>query len=851
MKKTKSFNFKLLVLIAASTLLTLSFIGSQVFVAWEYKKRSQDIQKDLAALRITKINEEKTRQEIIKLRLENEQQTLFIRTILVNLSSTVGVIVALSGAWVGLTQYFGTRRKEQLDRLANDLNKLWDGLTSDNQNARAGSIAGLQHFLSPDKKEFYERVGSALALVGRLDDNTLVVQRTLTPVVEYAMKQIPDVMRNVSWQGVKLYRPDFSGFDLSGFDLRDCDLKSANFSHANLSKAKCNAAQFSGAIFDNAVLCDADLEFADFGNASLKNADLRRANLYDVKIMNMNLEGAKLQGAKFLTSTMDWRLSRNWRLAEFDTELKEPLLKRYGPNVSKPRILMLLWEFFPVVSGGAWTAAYHLIKNLRMKGADLIVMVPWTPSAVSYYEFGCEVELIPVGIEQPSEERKKEEEVSSPYGWMTSAPENSFLYDPTIEDRTSTFDMVNQFTQRICKVVEQKQLKFDVIHAHDWITFKTAESLAQMCEKPWIAHFHSIENDRREERRASSSIRKIEQRACQEAAHIITPSKITKQRIVDIYNIPENKVSCAPNCLSDDDSNKIKSGEFSSSKVVFIGRLTWQKGPDTFVDIAREVIQLRPNAEFVIFGKGDMENELKKSEDSREVYIPAPEVIKGTQGDKLKILHQFIEFEEMVPINYVTETDSMELLRDSLSDKQCIRIGNLALERGFTAHAGEFEFDNSYYSHRIVINDLADDLHTNYLVKAKGLKKIEVTTTTRRLVSCEGFKDWHRRKRMFENATLVIVPSRFEPFGMVILEAMQEGVPVMYSNNAGVTDVIKSGIPINQGNVKEVAQQVVNILNDKIAWQRVVEAQTSEIVNYRQREYESIILSVWKGLTPK
>jgi hypothetical protein len=163
MKKTKSFNFRFFLLIATSTLLTLSFIGSQFFVAWEYKKRSQDIQQDLAALRITKIDEEKTRQEIIKLRLENEQQTLFLRTLLVNLGSTVGVIVALSGAWVGLSQYFGARRKEQVDRLANDLNKLWDGLTSDDENIRAGSIAGLRHFLSPDKKEFHERVASALS----------------------------------------------------------------------------------------------------------------------------------------------------------------------------------------------------------------------------------------------------------------------------------------------------------------------------------------------------------------------------------------------------------------------------------------------------------------------------------------------------------------------------------------------------------------------------------------------------------------------------------------------------------------------------------------------------------------
>jgi glycosyltransferase involved in cell wall biosynthesis len=498
-----------------------------------------------------------------------------------------------------------------------------------------------------------------LALVGRLDDNSLVVQRTLTPVIEYAMREVSDVMRNISWRGLKLYRPDFSKLNLSDFDLRDCDLRSANFRNADLSKARCNAAQFSGAMFDNAILCDADLEYADFANASLRDADLQRANLYDVKIMHVDLENAKLQGAKFLNSTMDWRLSKNWRSAEFDTKLKESLLKKYEPDTTKPRVLMLLWEFLPVVSGGAWTAAYHLLKNLRMQGADLIVMVPWPPSAVSYYEFGHELELIPVGIEQSNEEQEAIEDAYSVYASSTRLPSTSQLYDSEIKDSPSIFEMVNEFTTRVCKVVEERQLKFDVIHAHDWVTFVAAESLSKTWRKPWVAHFHSTEADRQNVR-LSSSVIKVEQKACQEAFHILVPSSFTKQRLINIYAVAEDKVSIAYNCLSDEeDDDKVTSGEFSSCRVVFIGRITWQKGPDIFVDIAREVIQVQPNVEFVIFGKGDMENELEQNQYSSEVYTPPPEFIKGIQDDKSKALHQFIEFEEVVPINYIAETDSI------------------------------------------------------------------------------------------------------------------------------------------------------------------------------------------------
>ena len=654
MKHKQSYNIRFLIFVA-STLCILAFTGSQFFVAWEYKKHSQAIEQELMTLKITKIDEEKTRQEIIKLRLENEQQALFFRTLIVNLGSSIGIIVTLSGAWVGLNQYFASRRREQLDRLANDLNKLWDGLTDSDDNIRAGSIAGLQHFLSPEKKEFHSRVASALALVGRLDDNSLVVQRTLTPVIECAMREMTDVMRSVSWQGLKLDQPNFSELDLSDFDFRDCNLRNANFRGTNLSNTRCNNANFSGGRFDDAILHDANLEYVDFANASLKNADLKRANLNNVKIIHMDLQKAKLIEAKFLDSAIDWRLSKNWRSAEFDYKLKQSLIRRYGPDINKPRVLMLLWEFLPVVSGGAWTAAYHLLKNLRMKGTDLIVMVPWPPSAVSHYEFGNELELIPVGIEQNGQK-----DIYSVYESSTQLPFNSQLYDSEIKDSPSIFDRVNEFTKRVCKVVEEKNLKFDVIHAHDWVTFVAAESLAKKWNKPWVSHFHSIEADR-QNIRLSSSVNRIEQRACQEANHIIIPSNFTKQRLIDIYQASEGKMTVSPNCLSDEDNDdKVTSGDFQSFKIIFVGRITWQKGPDIFLEIAKEVLQIQPNVNFVIFGKGDMENDLHQSEDYIEVYTPEPEIVQSTKGDETRFTYKFIEFKTMVPINYIVENDSIE-----------------------------------------------------------------------------------------------------------------------------------------------------------------------------------------------
>ena len=76
-------------------------------------------------------------------------------------------------------------------------------------------------------KDYHSRVAAALALAGRLDNDS-TARRTLMPIVEEALRAIPEEMRRVSWQGLKMPRANLGGQDLSGFDLRDADLGGAD-----------------------------------------------------------------------------------------------------------------------------------------------------------------------------------------------------------------------------------------------------------------------------------------------------------------------------------------------------------------------------------------------------------------------------------------------------------------------------------------------------------------------------------------------------------------------------------------------------------------------------------------------
>ncbi len=716
------------------------------------------------------------------------------------------------------------------------MNQLWEGITSSDNRVRAGSIAGLRHFLSPEKAEFHDRVASALALAGRLD-NDEVVLKTLKPVIESAMKEIPEAMKAVSWQGLKLRGINFAGRDLSGFDFRDSVLEEADFSGATLTAARFDATRLNASKFENAKLMDACLEYADLADASLKGADLSDANLRHVKIQNCDLAGAVLTKTRFSEFMMDWRLARNWRTADLDPVIQERLLAKYGPPRTGPRILMMMWEFFPIVSGGSWTAAYHLLNNWLKIGVDVAVMVPWPSKELSADIFGNEIELIPLDINAPG----KGEEAYSPYSWLQK-PTSASLYDASISGQPGLLEMIREFTRRAQQVIAERDLSFDVIHAHDWVSFAAAAGIARDRQKPWVAHFHSTAADRQRGRR-NTAITRIERMACSKADRIVVPSGWSKQRLIDLYQAPADRVVVVPNCLSDRGVPETRAGEFRTGRVVFLGRMTWQKGPDLFAAIARKLHDLRPRTECVMIGKGDMKSAVERTSTIERVDMPPPEKIAAMTFDKDHPIQARVEFEEIQAVLYHQETDSISTLGKAYSKRKTRLVGRQIAERGFTAYPVRFQ---SPYTHRIAVTDRSGDFHGDYLVVANGLKRIQ--TSEERFIEFQDFQEWKHRAEALVDATVLVVPSRFEPFGMVVLEAMQQEVPVAVARTAGVCEVLKSGLRIDPEDAEKSAQQILAILNDEAAWRAEASSGYEEVAGYPARGYELDLLSVFEEL---
>ncbi len=148
---------------------------------------------------------------------------------------------------------------------------------------------------------------------------------------------------------------------------------------------------------------------------------------------------------------------------------------------------------------------------------------------------------------------------------------------------------------------------FDLIHAHEWMTCPAAIVLKQLSGKPLVLHIHALESDR-SGINLNSEVATIERAGVEAADVIVAVSHYTKSRIVDLYGINPDKIVVVHNAVSQEESRThldIPVHE-KTKYVLFMGRITFQKGPEYFIEAAKLVLSRMPNVRFIMAGSGDM-----------------------------------------------------------------------------------------------------------------------------------------------------------------------------------------------------------------------------------------------------
>ena len=296
---------------------------------------------------------------------------------------------------------------------------------------------------------------------------------------------------------------------------------------------------------------------------------------------------------------------------------------------------MFGWEFPPHIAGGLGTACYGMTRGLARNGVEVVFVMPraYGDEDQRFVRVvnASDVETIGTRDHEFSEELL--EKVSFihidsnmlPY----ISPEEYAAYHDEFVRSGRTHEWTDVWKQRYtfsgkyganlmeevaryamvaAQVAKDLEGQFDVIHAHDWLTYFAGIAAKRVSGKPLVVHMHATEFDRSGEN-INRRVYAIEKAGMQAADRVIAVSELTRRIVIGKYGILADKVVTVHNAVRFGESEEAAPERAVKDKfVTFLGRITYQKGPDYFVEAAAKVLQRVSDVRFVMAGSGDLMN---------------------------------------------------------------------------------------------------------------------------------------------------------------------------------------------------------------------------------------------------
>jgi glycosyltransferase involved in cell wall biosynthesis len=266
---------------------------------------------------------------------------------------------------------------------------------------------------------------------------------------------------------------------------------------------------------------------------------------------------------------------------------------------------MFGWEFAPMMSGGLGVACAGLTQGLVNQDVEVTFVVPKLPQKMKTH-----VDLVNAEDYGMKITVKEIETLMMPYMTAEQYRKSYELFSKANSKEKSLygkflFEEVKRFAEAAKKIA--KEVPHDVIHAHDWMTYEAGINASKVSGKPLLVHIHATEYDRSGDGAVNPVVHNLEKRGFKEADAIAAVSQFTKDKIMDKYDVPEKKVNVVHNAV-EFPKDKVQSFKLSKKDkvVLFLGRITLQKGPDWFLEAAKKVLSKDPNVKFVMAGAGDM-----------------------------------------------------------------------------------------------------------------------------------------------------------------------------------------------------------------------------------------------------
>ncbi|MFN3410612.1 MAG: glycosyltransferase family 4 protein [Exilispira sp.] len=301
------------------------------------------------------------------------------------------------------------------------------------------------------------------------------------------------------------------------------------------------------------------------------------------------------------------------------------------------RVLFLTWEFPPMISGGLAMACYGMVKSLLKRNIEILLILPTKIDAYFLLKNEDDIDrLKPTFINDEDQksydnifnnEQKTQKEIFNFLGFIegingyskTSDIKSIFLFSNISEDFSDLkvyyelkndllfgedlFRKVRDYTNKVSKCL--RKIDFDLVHAHDWLCYPAGILASKIKNKPLISHIHATEFDR-SGGPGDERIHKIEYLGLTMADRVISVSNYTANLIVNRYRTDTAKIRVIHNAFHITNKNKEKKRIFKDPVILFLGRITLQKGPEYFLEVAKRVIKIYPLVRFIMVGTGDL-----------------------------------------------------------------------------------------------------------------------------------------------------------------------------------------------------------------------------------------------------
>jgi glycosyltransferase involved in cell wall biosynthesis len=237
------------------------------------------------------------------------------------------------------------------------------------------------------------------------------------------------------------------------------------------------------------------------------------------------------------------------------------------------KIAMIGWEYPPFKVGGLGTHCYGLTNGLAKKGVVIDFYMPKTNQKVQSNH--KKIRIIEVGETQVFPyDRPDDKELGGKF-----------------------FEVVDRYNNLL---VQKIKGNYNLIHGHDWLTMNAGVRLKEKLGIPLVLTVHSTEYDRSGWLHPNQWFIDVEKYGMKNADLLIAVSELTKKVMVEKYGIPSEKVQVIHNAVYPLGTGK------KQKIVLFLGRLTIQKGPEFFLKTAKRVLELEKDVKFVVAGCGEM-----------------------------------------------------------------------------------------------------------------------------------------------------------------------------------------------------------------------------------------------------